>query len=50
MRLLGLDVECCDKLSRKFLCDVGDAFPGVFFDVGCNQIACRSDGCLCMKE
>jgi hypothetical protein len=32
--LLGLDVECCDKLSRKFLCDVGDAFPGVFFDVG----------------
>jgi hypothetical protein len=33
-----------DKLGRKFLCCVGDAFPRVFFDLGCNKIARRSGG------
>ena len=45
-----LNVECRDKLGRKFLRCVGDAFPWVFFDLGCNKIARRSGGCLCVKE
>jgi hypothetical protein len=39
VRLLKLNVECCGKLGRKFLCCFGDAIPWVFFNLDCNQIA-----------